>query len=128
MHQSHNKTVAGVWLDKHSAILISHPEGSEPGEFAVLETIKSKEAHSTGSEHSQHNAENADQKSYFKSLEAKLLSYEEILIFGPGKIQEQFLNILQEEPHFKSKKITIDSADHMTDPQMVAKVRDYFSK
>jgi hypothetical protein len=49
------------------------------------------------------------------------------LIFGAGKAQEQFKNFLMEDAHFKTKKITIDSADTLTDPQMIAKVRDFFS-
>ncbi|MBK8830873.1 MAG: hypothetical protein IPN60_08450 [Saprospiraceae bacterium] len=42
------------------------------------------------------------------------------------KSQEEFLNFLNDDNHFKNKKITLGSAEKMTDPQTVAKVRDFF--
>ncbi len=63
---------------------------------------------------------------YFKSVSGLLSNYDEILVFGPGKSQEQFKNHLHEDAQFKSKQITIESAEQLTDPQMIAKVRDFF--
>jgi enhancing lycopene biosynthesis protein 2 len=63
---------------------------------------------------------------YFKSVSNLLLHYDEILIFGPGKSQEQFQNHLQGDAQFKSKQITIESAEQLMYPQMIAKVRDFF--
>jgi hypothetical protein len=63
---------------------------------------------------------------HFKSVSTLLLNYDEILVFGPGKSQEQFQNHLKHDAQFKSKQITIESAEQLTDPQMIAKVRDFF--
>jgi hypothetical protein len=57
---------------------------------------------------------------------SKLLSCDEILVFGPGKSQEEFQNFLEKDAHFNSKKITVASAEALTDPQMIARVRDFF--
>ena len=38
----------------------------------------------------------------------------------------QFQNYLQQDGQFKNKQVNIDSADKLTDPQIVAKVRDFF--
>ena len=84
------------------------------------------ENHGGGSEHSLNNAKHSDSLKHFKTLAGVLLNYDEILVFGPGKSQEQFQNYLHEDVRFKSKQITIDSAEQLTDPQMIAKVRDYF--
>ncbi|TKK64214.1 hypothetical protein FC093_22995 [Ilyomonas limi] len=72
------------------------------------------------------NSKQSDSRKYFKALSSLLLNYDEILVFGPGKSQEQFQHYLQEDAQFNSKKITIDSAEHLTDPQMIAKVRNFF--
>jgi hypothetical protein len=48
------------------------------------------------------------------------------LIFGPGKAQEQFKNHLESDSQFNKKDISIDSADQLTEPQMVAQVRNFF--
>ncbi len=83
--------------------------------------------HGDKGEHAYNNAEKTDNRKYFKTIGNQLLKYDEIFIFGPGKSQEEFLNFLHDDHHFKSKKITLGSAEKMTDPQTVAKVRDFFT-
>ncbi|HJW27742.1 MAG TPA: hypothetical protein VJ508_00660, partial [Saprospiraceae bacterium] len=55
-----------------------------------------------------------------------LLNYDEILIFGPGKSQEELRNFLHEDAHFNSKRIILTTSQHITDHQMIATVRDFF--
>ena len=126
MKQNNQKQYAGVWLDNHKAMIISNISANENDDYAIKEKIKAGEHHGGGSEHSMNNAKHSDNLKYFKSVSNLLLNYDEILIFGPGKSQEQFQNHLQEDAQFKSKQITIDSAEQLTDPQMIAKVRDFF--
>ena len=72
------------------------------------------------------NSKQGDFVKYFKSVSGLLTNYDEILLFGPGKSQEQFQNHLHEDAHFKTKQITIESAEQLTDPQMISKVREFF--
>lgn len=124
MKQNKHKQYAGVWLDNHQAMIITQED--QQGEYSIHDKLKAKEAHSGGSEHTMNNAKQSDSLKYFKSVSNLLMKYDEILIFGPGKSQEQFQNHLQEDVQFKSKKISIDSAEQLTDPQMIAKVREFF--
>jgi len=126
MKQSIKKQFAGVWLDNDKAIIITHTQGGDNSDYAILEKVKAREAHSGGSEHSINNAKQSDTLKYFKTLAGQLSTYDEILIFGPGKSQEQFQHHLQQDAQFKNKHISIDSSEHLTDPQMIAKVRDFF--
>jgi len=126
MKQNNQKQYAGVWLDNQQAIIITNDLGNDNGDYTIHEKVKSNGNHSGGNEHSMNNAKQSDSLKYFKSLSTLLEPYDEILIFGPGKSQEQFQNHLQENAQFKSKKITIDSANQLTDPQMIAKVREFF--
>jgi stalled ribosome rescue protein Dom34 len=113
---------AGIWMDHHQTILIT----PQDGEFAIQQKIIADEYHGHSGEHGAMNAEKADNRKYFKTISNLITRYDEVLIFGPGKSQEEFLNFLQGDQHFKGKKITLDTSGHVTDPQMIARVRDFF--
>ena len=125
--QNNEKQQVGVWIDNQEAVLISRTDDVETKDYSILNKIKAGGAHGGGSEHSMNNAKHGDAIKYFKSVSALLLNYDHILIFGPGKSQEQFHNHLKEDAQFNNKQISIDSAEHLTDPQMIAKVRGFFS-
>jgi hypothetical protein len=126
MKQNNEKQYAGVWLDNSKAVMITNNADSEAGVFEIQDKIKSRESHGGGSEHSMNNTKQSENLKYFKSLSSFLLNYDEILVFGPGKSQEQFQNFLLEDAQFKNKQITVETADQLTDPQMIARVRDFF--
>ena len=126
MKHDKQKQYAGVWLDNHKAMIITHTSENENDDYTIQSKVNAKENHGGGSEHSMNNARQSDILKYFKSVSSLLLNYDEILVFGPGKSQEQFQNHLQEDAQFNSKQISIDSAEQLTDPQMIAKVRDFF--
>lgn len=126
MQQKTQKQQAGVWLDQRSATIISSPGGEGGGDFAIQGKVAADHEERRGSEHAMNSAKHADTVKYFKSLSVSLSKYDEILIFGPGKLQEQFRNFLNEDAQFKHTKISLDTAEHLTDPQMIARVREYF--
>lgn len=125
MKKQVQKQFAGVWLDNHQAMIITSPE-TNSGEYSILDKVQAIGAQGGGSEHSMNNAKKTEHLKYFKALSNLLIHYDEILLFGPGQSQEQFQNHLQDDAQFKSKQITIDSSDQLTDPQRIAKVRDFF--
>jgi stalled ribosome rescue protein Dom34 len=128
MKNKEQKKYAGVCLDHAHAIIITNEHESDDSEYTILEKLKSDESHGGGSEHSMNNAKQGGEQKYFKAVSAQLTRYDEILIFGPGKSQEQFQNFLKADARFHATDISIDSADHLTDPQMIAKVREFFKK
>jgi|AntDryMetagUQ255_1029468.scaffolds.fasta_scaffold03289_3 stalled ribosome rescue protein Dom34 len=123
MKQQNKKQNAGVWIDNQKAMIIT---SDNDGDYTIKEKLKADENFGGGSEHSMNNAKQSGNLKYFKTISNQLLKYDEILIFGPGKSQEQLQNHLEEDAQFNKKKISIDSAEHLTDPQMIAKVRDFF--
>ncbi len=126
MKEAHVKQIAGLWLDNAKAILISTDASTDSNDFVIREKIKAPENHGGGSEHSMNNSKNSHHAKYFKEISAHLLPFDEVLLFGPGKSQEQLQNFLKEDAHFNNKKINIDSDEQLSDPQMIAKVREYF--
>lgn len=126
MKQRSQKQYAGVWIDNNKAFIISKNSENEDADYSIKEKIQAKENHGGGSEHSMNNAKQSDSVKYFKSLSGQLLDYDEILLFGPGKSQEQFQNHLNEDPQFKSRKIIVETAEQLSDGQMIARVRDFY--
>ena len=121
-----HKQYAGVWFDSEKAIIISNDHENDSSDYSIHHIVKAAEAHGGGSELSINNARHSEMLKYYKSVSTLLQKYDELFIFGPGKAQEHLQNHLHEDPQFKKKLITIDSADHLTDPQMIARVRDFF--
>lgn len=64
----------------------------------------------------------------FTSLVAdELVGAEEILVFGPAEMKKTVAKTLKEDHRFKDTAIHLESADSMTENQLCAFVRDYFS-
>jgi len=126
----HNHTLpqrqAGLWLDQRNAILISRDSEKPEEDYAVRQKLHAPGEQRAGDEHTMNSGKQADTRDYFKTLATILSPYDQILIFGPGKLQEQFRNFLQHDAHFTDKKIDLDTAQHQTDPQMIAQVRGFF--
>jgi len=124
MKQKNEKLYAGVCVDNSHAIIIGADK--ETGTYEILDKVKADDSHVSGSEHTRNNAQHADSIKYFKAISGHLSNYDEILIFGTGQSQEQLNNFLKEDQHFNNKKISVESSENLTDPQMIAKVRDFF--
>lgn len=126
MKQKNERQFAGVCINNSHAIIIATGEDQETGSYEILEKIDADGSHVSDSEHTRNNAKRADSIKYFKAISGHLLHYDEILLFGTGQSQEQLHNFLKEDQHFNTKQITVDSSENLTDPQMIAKVRDFF--
>jgi stalled ribosome rescue protein Dom34 len=121
--EAKRKTEVGVWLDHHQAVIIAAPAG----EFAISQSIgTTSPEHHRSSEHAIHNADHQQRVKHYHAVAAHLTPFEHILLFGPGTAQEELRNQLNGDAHFSGKRIAIDSAGHLTENQMVAKVRDFF--
>lgn len=114
-------------MDSQNAMLISKTADLPEKEYSIQNKLKSKEYHGTKGEHGSNNADQANGLHFFKDVANLLLPFDEIFIFGPGKAQEEFHNFLKEDSHFNNKKIIIDTAERISEAQMIAKVKTYFA-
>jgi stalled ribosome rescue protein Dom34 len=117
------KKRAGIWMDHHQAIFMTE----ENGHFTIKEKIKGEEYTGHKGESFANNAERTINRKYHKAISNHLMEFDEIYLFGPGTSQEELRNFLHEDLHFKNKKITLGTSDRLTDPQMIAQVRDFFN-
>lgn len=122
------KKRVGVWMDHFQAFLFSVPAGGKKNAYALQESIETTEPedHERQSEHTIHNAEQKLRMKHFRSIATHIGAFDEILLFGPGTAQEELRNQLSEDVHFRGKRVAVESAGHITQNQMVAKVREYF--
>ena len=118
------KNNVGIWMDNHHAFIIS----SEGGSYVIQKKID-RELHADESyknEHFELSKDTAELKKYFKAISDEIIHDHGIFIFGPGKVQEEFKNVLKELAQFKTKEIVLGAASKMSDKQMVAKVIAHF--
>ncbi len=65
-------------------------------------------------------------KHYYDEIIKFISSADKIYLFGPGNAKKELNNEIQKIPAVAEKVTAIDAADKMTEPQMIAKVRNYF--
>ena len=132
----------GVWLNHSQAHFIGYKAESaffietvdspyesiirEEGEGNDTTRFSSNTERGSNNEKRKHNIVRNELDEYFKILEGKLESYQEILLFGPGTAKEELFNRLSENKIFKGKDIEVKSSDKLTENQMLSYVLDFF--
>lgn len=120
------RTFAGVWLDHTKALIITTEDHQGHGDYAVREKVLAHSSSSRSSEHTQHQSQKGVEEKFYKEVSRHLEAYHDILLFGPGKAQEELFNHLKEDKHFHGKNLSIETAGNLTENQMLARVRDFF--
>jgi stalled ribosome rescue protein Dom34 len=70
-----------------------------------------------------------DEPRFFHEVARALEGRGHVLLVGPAKTKLHFLRFLQQHDHALERRVVgIESADHPTDPQLVAYLRHYFSE
>lgn len=123
-----NKNVAGLWIDHDQALVISTADKKNLGDYSVIQKIGSHHKTSRGgSENKQNHRKSQELSKYFKEVGTYLSDYDVIHVLGPGQAQEEFRNFALKDGHLKSLQFELGTADtHLTDNQIIAKVRDFF--
>ncbi len=132
----------GIWVDKFKAQFIEYSDS----QAKLIETVESplesrrridgegndktrfspNKEHISNNEYRKNNITQNELNDFFKTLEDKVKTYDDILLFGPGKVKEQFRNRLKDHKLFKDKWLAIESSDQLTEKQLLAFVRTFF--
>ncbi|WP_294201948.1 hypothetical protein [uncultured Chryseobacterium sp.] len=121
------KKLAGIWMDKEKAIVVKNHDAQNAFKFFLCSPVKAEIQHGNSSENAGNNAEQTNRIKYFKEIEHLLINSQEVLIIGPGTVQEEFKHYLEETPQFKNLKIQLDTAQQMSDEQVLEKVKEHFN-
>jgi hypothetical protein len=130
---------AGLWIDHKKAVIVSAT--ADP---LTATTIESQVGpHSRYSNQSGYPTPNGPQEGkgersyeqrygqhldrYFDEVITKLGHLEALLIFGPGEAKTQFKTRLGHVKSMSECAIVVETTDKLTDPQIIAKVREHFA-
>lgn len=110
-----------VWIDHHEARLFQvGPDGMHS------ERVESHSQHQHGRRHRQSDHAEAD-VAFFGEVAGALANATDILVVGPGTAKLQFMRwMAKHTPAVEAKVVSVESADHPTDAQLVAHVKKYF--
>jgi stalled ribosome rescue protein Dom34 len=121
------KTTVGLWIDHRKAVIV-FVEGKEE----EIKLISSQEENHHGHSGVSKPADDIRQReltghlySYYDEVISCVRDAESILIFGPGEAKGELKKRLEKE-NLGDHIVGVEAADKMTDPQIVAKVKEYF--
>ncbi len=100
------------------------------GEEAVVDSsfARTEKEHSVGSsENVIHNKEHQHLAEFYKKLGDAIKNFDQVVLFGPTNAKSELLNALRTDHRFENIKIEVQQADKMTEKQLHAFVKDYFS-
>lgn len=119
----------GIWMDHSIAHLTELTNYT-----LVTKTVESKPATQVNKEDLYYKDEshmlNKEQNllsAYYKKLSDVVFDYDDVLLFGPTDAKNELLNLLKNNPLFENIKITVKSADKMTENQQHAFVKEFFN-
>lgn len=129
----------GIWLDRNKAILVKPSENKE--EFRIIESeIEDYNIHGGSGSSTPYGPQDAvseskllerrkqQEKAYFKKIIPELVRASSIAVFGPAEMKTELVKELQKHPEYKDQVVAVETADSMTDNQVIALVRDHFQK
>ncbi len=130
------KTSAGLWLDHREAIIVIL-SGKEQ-KTVHIQSLVEKQLRRAGEpaagpfpardvppDDSREREYQGDLVRYYYDLISQLRVADEILIFGPGEAKGELKKRLEQYTGH-ARILTLETADKMTEPQIVARVRQYF--
>lgn len=120
------KKLSGLWLDHHKAIVVKNHDAQNAFKFFLCSPVKAEVQHGNSSENAANNAEQTNKAKYFKEIAHLLTNSEEVFITGPGTIQEELKNFLHDTAQFKNLKITLGTAQKMSDEEVLNAVKSHF--
>lgn len=133
------KTKVGLWIDHRKATVVTITEKREEIKEIISEVEKqprrSGDSPLKGTyESRQIPADNSRQRTltgelniYYDEVIAYIRDAESILIFGPGEAKNELKERL-ERNKLGGRIVGIETVDKMTDSQILAKIRQHFTK
>ena len=119
----------GIWLDHKRAVVVSVSEGR-----VTSETLESDvEAHPRYSgqqdgggekKYEERHGQHLDR--YYDEVISRLGQPDGLLILGPGEAKLELKERLSRSKVFSERTVDIETADKLTDPQVVARVKEHF--
>jgi stalled ribosome rescue protein Dom34 len=118
----------GVWIDHKKAVIVSAAADGVAAKTVLSEV--GAHAHYSGTHgegekrYEERHAQRLDQ--FFDEVISQLRQPDAVLIFGPGEAKRELETRLGRLKTLPKAVVTIDAADHLTEAQILAKVREHY--
>ena len=133
------KTSMGLWIDHRKAVIVEVSDQGE--ETRIIESNVEKqlgridglrstipfEAQKVPADDSQEKKYTSQLNTYYDDVISAIRDTESLFIFGPGQAKTELKKRLEKDS-LDGLITAVETVDVMTDPQIAAKVRDYFKK
>jgi len=119
----------GVWIDHKKAVIVSIAEGQVS--IRTLESDVGAHPHYSGSregggEKKYEEHHNQDLDRYYDDVIGQLGEPDALLLFGPGEAKLQLKERLGRSKGPSERIVAVESTDKLTDPPIVAKVKEHY--
>jgi hypothetical protein len=133
------KMVVGLWIDHRKAVIAAISDKGEetkviesdvekqPGRLAGIRSTTSYESQKVPADDSREREFTGHLHGYYNEVIAAISDAESILIFGPGEAKGELRKRLERDK-LGGRIVAVETVDKMTDRQIAAKVREYFSR
>ncbi len=130
----------GIWIDTERAYIVNL-EDDEPQLTKMESGIETRERY-PGEERNfgqfgetfidyekkkEHRLE-TNVHHYLEDVKARVKEADELIIFGPAQMKKHLEKLLKEDKNFKPQIKGVENADKMSEHQLVAWVKSYFTK
>jgi hypothetical protein len=132
------KTNAGLWIDHREAVIVVLT--ATGAEIKRIQSTVEKQLRRSGepdkgsfepqvvpADDSRQRGYGGHLARYYDAIISHLRGSESVLIFGPGEAKGELKQRFEKHP-VPSRNIALITADKMTEPQIVAMVRDHFNR
>ena len=131
-------TQVGLWIDHRKATIVAMTgQGAETSE--ILSDVENQlwrsgdspvkatyESFQVPADNSRQRARTGELNTYYDEVILQIRDADSILIIGPGAAKHELQKRL-EENRLGSKVVGVETVDNLTEPQIVAKVRQHFA-
>jgi hypothetical protein len=119
----------GIWIDHRRAVIVS--ASADGVTTKILESEVGAHPRYSGQQDGggeQKYEERHDQglDRYYDDVISQLGRPEAFLIFGPGEAKLELKERLSRTKAFSGRTVEVETSDKLTDPQIVAKVKEHF--
>ena len=119
----------GVWIDHQKAVIVSIAEGCVT--TRTVESDVGPHPHYSGSqegggEKKYEERHNLRLDQYYDEVISQIGQPDALFLFGPGEAKLQLKDRLGRSHASSERIVAVESTDKLTDPQIVAKVKEHY--
>lgn len=120
----------GIWIDSKEALIISPESGKLKKVDSAIENL-TVSTHRTSkqavSDTKLLNKKNKQVKDFCATVLSEISEPEAIYLFGPSQMKIELEREIKEDSRFQAVSLFVDTADSMTQNQLIERVRSHFN-